>query len=153
MADDRLDHRTRPSTCRRCTQDKRGADAQGLGRSRGGLSTRIYAATEALGLPVRLIRTPGQRNDIALTHELIDGINAGAALADKGYDADHLVDRIEQRAPMSSFRPGATGRPFAPMTSISTGSAIALSASSASCSSSGASQPGTTSFSPTSWAT
>jgi transposase len=38
---------------------KGGADAQGLGRSRGGLSTKIHAATEALGLPVRLIASPG----------------------------------------------------------------------------------------------
>jgi transposase len=45
---------------------KRGADAQGLGRSRGGLSTKIHAATEALGLPIRLIGTLGQRNDIRL---------------------------------------------------------------------------------------
>jgi hypothetical protein len=29
-------------------QGKRGADAQGLDRSRGGLSTKIHAATEAL---------------------------------------------------------------------------------------------------------
>ena len=36
-----------------------------MGRSRGGLSTKIHAATEALGLPVRLLASPGQRNDIA----------------------------------------------------------------------------------------
>ncbi len=74
----------------------RGADAQGLGRSRGGLSTKIHAATEALGLPVRLIGTPGQRNDIALAHELVEGIEAAALLADKGYDADHLCNRIAE---------------------------------------------------------
>ena len=67
-----------------------------MGRSRGGLSTKIHAATEALGLPVRLIGSPGQRHDIALAHELIDGFQAQAILADKGYDADHLCDRIEQ---------------------------------------------------------
>ena len=74
----------------------RGADAQGLGRSRGGLSTKIHAATEALGLPIRLIGSPGQRNDIALAHDLIDGIDAEVAIADKGYDADHLADRIAE---------------------------------------------------------
>jgi putative transposase len=58
------------------------------------LSTKIHAATEALGLPLRLIGSPGQRNDITFAHELIDGINADAAIADKGYDADHLTDRI-----------------------------------------------------------
>jgi putative transposase len=94
MADDRLDDRAGPSACRRGAAGKRGADAQGLGRSRGGLSTKIHAATEALGLPLRLIGTPGQRNDIAFAHELIDGLTAQVAIADKGYDADHLAERI-----------------------------------------------------------
>jgi putative transposase len=67
-----------------------------LGRSRGGLSTKIHAATEALGLPVRLIGSPGQRNDIAFAHDLIDGFNADAAIGDNGYDADPLVDRIAE---------------------------------------------------------
>ncbi|QNQ61279.1 IS5 family transposase [Brucella sp. 6810] len=75
---------------------KGGPDAQGLGRSRGGLSTKIHAATEALGLPIRLIASPGQRNDIAFAHELVDGIKADAVLADKGYDADHLCDKIAE---------------------------------------------------------
>ncbi len=73
---------------------KRGADAQGLGRSRGGLSTKIHAAGDALGNPVRLIGSPGQRNDIAFAHELVEGFAAQAIIADKGYDADHLCDRI-----------------------------------------------------------
>jgi putative transposase len=58
------------------------------------LSTKIHAATEALGLPLRLIGTPGQRNDIAFAHDLIDGLAAEVAIADKGYDADHLAERI-----------------------------------------------------------
>ena len=73
---------------------KRRADAQGLGRSHGGLSTIIHAAAEALGLPIHLICSPGQRNDIAFAHDLIDGFEAMAILADKGYDADHLCERI-----------------------------------------------------------
>lgn len=60
------------------------------------MSTKIHAATEALGLPIRLIGTPGQRNDIALAHDLVEGIEADAMLADKGYDADHLVERIAE---------------------------------------------------------
>jgi putative transposase len=60
------------------------------------LSTKLHAATEALGLPVRLIASPGQRNDIAFAHDLIEGIDAQVTIADKGYDADHLVDRITE---------------------------------------------------------
>jgi putative transposase len=51
-------------------------------------------ATQALGLPLRLIGTPGQRNDIVLAHDLIEGMEANVVLADKGYDADHLLDAV-----------------------------------------------------------
>jgi putative transposase len=61
------------------------------------LSTKIHAATDALGLPVRLIGTPGQRNDIAFAHALVEDIKAEALLADKGYDANHLVEKMEKR--------------------------------------------------------
>jgi transposase len=49
----------------------KGGGPQGLGRSRGGLSTKIHAAGDALGNP-----SPGQRNDIAFAHELIEGFAA-----------------------------------------------------------------------------
>lgn len=65
-------------------------------RSRGGLSTKIHGAGDALGLPVRLISSPGQRNDIAFAHDLVDGFEAGATIADKGYDADHLHEKIAE---------------------------------------------------------
>jgi putative transposase len=56
--------------------------AQGLGRSRGGLSTKIHAAGDSLGNPVRLIGSPGQRNDIAFAHELIEGFAPEVMAAD-----------------------------------------------------------------------
>ena len=60
------------------------------------MSTKIHAAGDALGNPVRLIASPGQRNDIAFAHDLVDGFEAGATLADKGYDADHLCEAIAE---------------------------------------------------------
>ena len=91
-----FDHRAGASARCRRTQAKRGADAQGLGRSRGGLSTKIHAANDALGNPIRLIGSPGQRNDIVFAQELIDGLTADATIADKGYDADPLCSKIEE---------------------------------------------------------
>src|SRR6202167_4967840 len=96
MADDRFHHRAGASAGGRRKPAKRGANAQGLGRSRGGLSTKIHAAGDALGNPVRLIGSPGQRNDIAFAHQLIEGFAADVTIADKGYDADHLCDRIAE---------------------------------------------------------
>jgi putative transposase len=49
-----------------------------------------------VGNPVRLIGSPGQRNDIAFAHELIEGFAPHVTIADKGYDADHLCDRIAE---------------------------------------------------------
>ena len=66
-----------------------------MGRSRGGLSTKIHAAADALGNPVRLLASPGQRNDITLAHDLIAGFEPEAVLGDKGYDADLLAEAIE----------------------------------------------------------
>lgn len=58
------------------------------------MSTKVHAATDALGNPVRLLLGPGQRHDITRNHELIDGLKPDAVIADKGYDADHLHDAI-----------------------------------------------------------
>lgn len=49
-----------------------------------------------MGNPVRLIASPGQRDDIAFAHDLVDGFEAGATLADKGDDVDHFCEAIAQ---------------------------------------------------------
>jgi putative transposase len=46
---------------------------------------------------VRLLGTPGQRHGIAFAHDLVEDIGAEALLASKGYDANHLVEKMEQR--------------------------------------------------------
>jgi transposase len=73
-----------------------GGGCPGLGHSRGGLSTKIHAAGDALGNPVRRIGSPEQRNDIAFAHKLIEGFAPDVTIADKGYDADHLCDKIAE---------------------------------------------------------
>ena len=99
MAPARLDDR--PSAPARRWRSKKGdppptaAAREGLGRSRGGLTTKLHAVTDALGNPLRWILTPGQRNDITQAKALLDGIDAGAVVADRGYDADWLVAQIE----------------------------------------------------------
>ena len=43
-----------------------------------------------------LIGSPGHRNDIAFAHKLVDGFAADVTIADKGYDADHLCEKIAE---------------------------------------------------------
>ena len=45
---------------------------------------------------MRLIGSPGQRNDIAFAHELIEGLAPEITIADKGYDADHFCEKIAE---------------------------------------------------------
>ena len=78
LADDRLNDRAGRISKPPERAGKKGAACPGLGRSRGGLSTKIHAAGDALGSPVRLIGDPGQENDITHAHELIDGFTAAA---------------------------------------------------------------------------
>lgn len=67
-----------------------------MGRSRGGLSTKIHATVDALGNPVRWILTGGQVSDINQAGALIAGFPTTAVMGDKGYDAGALVTLIEQ---------------------------------------------------------
>ena len=75
---------------------KEGED-QAIGRSRGGLTTRIHAIVDALGNPVALSLTPGQAADITQAAALLDQVEPEAFLADKGYDSDALIQTLEER--------------------------------------------------------
>lgn len=70
---------------------------QAIGRSRGGLTTKIHALVDALGNPANLILTAGQTHDLACADGLIENVDPGAILADKGYDADSLIEKLQRR--------------------------------------------------------
>ena len=66
-----------------------------MGRSRGGLTTKIHARVDAKGRPVRLILSPGNDHDVTCTEALLDGLEPHAiVIADKGYDADRVRQHI-----------------------------------------------------------
>ena len=48
-----------------------------LGRSRGGLSTKIHAVTNQDGLPIRYELTPGQAHDAPLCKQFLDNLQPG----------------------------------------------------------------------------
>jgi putative transposase len=49
---------------------------------------------------VRFILSEGQRSDFTEALRLLEGLKAQAVLADKGYDADYVVRRIEEMGAM-----------------------------------------------------
>jgi transposase len=64
---------------------------QHMGRSRGGLTSKIHAVVDTNGLPVHLGLTPGEAHDNRLCSALLNELNPGTILlADRGYDADWI---------------------------------------------------------------
>lgn len=70
---------------------------QALGRSRGGLTTKIHIAVDTLGRPLRLILTPGQRGDTPLAPALLEGLSPRRVLANKAYHSNALRTLIAGR--------------------------------------------------------
>src|ERR1700737_3372938 len=92
--DDRRLYRARsPAQCWRSKKN----GPQAIGRSRGGLTTKIHALVDALGNPVELMLTPGQDHDLTCAEPLIENADPEALIGDKAYDADPFVETLTQR--------------------------------------------------------
>ena len=62
-----------------------------MGRSRGGLTTKIHAVVDAEGMPIALKLTEGQAHDGRSAQDLLGTLRAGdILLADRAYDSDAL---------------------------------------------------------------
>ena len=81
-----------------------------MGRSRGGLTTKIHAVTDKKGLPVRLSISAGQMHDSVPAKALLTGLKPGQIiLGDKAYDADDLRRHIEDQGAAPNI-PSKTNR-------------------------------------------
>ncbi|KQN78859.1 transposase [Sphingomonas sp. Leaf62] len=55
------------------------------------MTTKLHAAVDAIGLPIRIHPTPGQRGDRPQAETLLAGLKGvGHVIADAAYDADPL---------------------------------------------------------------
>jgi len=73
-----------------------GNEEQHLGRSKGGYTSKLHCTTDALGNPLRLILSPGQRNDVTKAEELLEDFRAQRVMGDKGYDAQVVLDKVAE---------------------------------------------------------
>lgn len=86
------------STSTQCCCKKKENSDEAIGRSRGGLSTKIHTVCDANGNPTAFFLTAGQCHDLDGADALIDGIEAEALLADKAYDAkERVLDKVEKK--------------------------------------------------------
>jgi len=88
-----------------CPKKSGGQGCQALGRSCGGFSTKIHIAVDALGNPLRLLLTAGQRHDSPQAQALIDGFKPQALIADKGYDSDPLIESVTAQGILAVIPP------------------------------------------------
>jgi len=71
-----------------------------MGRSRGGLTTKIHALVDACGLPIGLKITEGQAHDGHSADDMINTIGRGdVLLADRAYDSNALPEIGRARSP------------------------------------------------------
>ena len=70
---------------------------QDMGRTKGGVNTKIHLAVDAHGMPVRMVVTAGTTADCTQASTLIEGIDAQYLLADKGYDSNAIIAQAREQ--------------------------------------------------------
>jgi transposase len=82
-----------------CSRRKRGTPKEDLGRSKGGLSTKVHLRVNSHGLPMQTEITQGQVSD----YKGFDLVMAGnlpkpaVLVADKGYDSDTIRENLTEQ--------------------------------------------------------
>ena len=76
-----------------------------MGRSRGGLTTKIHALVDAMGLPIFLKLTEGQAHGGRSAEDMFDTVRTGTVLlADRAYDSNALRERLAERGAWANIR-------------------------------------------------
>ena len=76
-----------------------------MGRSRGGLTTKIHALVDASGLPIALKLNEGQAHDGRSAADMFDSVQAGnTLLADRAYDSNALREKLTECGAWGNIR-------------------------------------------------
>ena len=77
-----------------------------MGRSRGGLTTKIHAVVDANGYPITLKLSEGQAHDGRSAADMLDTVGEGQILlADRAYDSDALRAAMADRGAWANIKP------------------------------------------------
>ncbi|MCW0046315.1 IS5 family transposase [Brevundimonas sp. BT-123] len=86
-------HRTASSL-----RGKKGGLGRLIGRTKGGMNTKLHAVTDANGRPISLFMTASQVSDYTGAAALLDSLpRAQWLLGDRGYDADWFRDALQAK--------------------------------------------------------
>ncbi|HWF62487.1 MAG TPA: IS5 family transposase [Nitrospira sp.] len=82
----------------RSASGKKGAGSEAIGRSRGGRTTKVHAATDEEGRPIAFLLTPGNASDIKAAKPLLEPLKGSRQLlGDTAYDSDDLQAWLKKR--------------------------------------------------------
>jgi transposase len=82
-----------------------GQQGQGMGRTKGGLNTKLHAATDELAQPQSLLLTAGQEADVTHAPTLLENAEGSHALMDRAYDSDALRELIAAKGMKACIPP------------------------------------------------
>lgn len=80
-----------------CSAGYGSQQTEGLGRSKGGFTSKIHAKVDALGNPLQFIITPGQTSDITQAKFLLDDVYNSQVIADKAYGSIEVRTQIRKQ--------------------------------------------------------
>lgn len=86
-----------------------GPAENGLGRSRGGFSTKLHVVVTLDAKPIEVRATSGQQHEATVAEYLLDFVRGDACLADGAYDADRIVAAARERG-LKPVIPPSQGR-------------------------------------------
>jgi transposase len=69
------------------------------------VTTKIHLATNAEGLPVRVLLTGGQTHDVTQGLALVRGWQPSPVIADKGYDSQAFIDCLKESGAIAVIPP------------------------------------------------
>jgi transposase len=77
---------------------KKGGRGHQIGRTKGGMNTKLHAVADAKGQPIGLYMSAGQVSDYTGAAALLSSMpKADWLLADRGYDADWLREALKDK--------------------------------------------------------
>lgn len=103
LQDRQLDRARSPA----CGGSKKENGDPAIGRSRGGLSTKVHAVVDGNRLPIEVAITGGEVSDYQPAAGLLDGKFGRWIIADRGYDGDRIIALIKEQGSQPVIPPRA----------------------------------------------
>lgn len=74
-----------------------GQDLQAMGRTKGGLNSKLHAVVDGLGRALALVLTAGQVHELRVVPALLQNLRSVIIIVDKAYDSDALGRLLVQQ--------------------------------------------------------